>query len=71
MKLEDLRFRLGRGGEWSDVLTFADIWGYEGEDCGIFTHHIAGVDKLSGQSGCTHDGIYPGWEIKIVEPGEL
>ena len=53
------------------MLTFADIWGYEGEDCGIFTHHIAGVDKLSGQSGCTHDGIYPGWEIEIAEPGEL
>lgn len=68
MKLEDFRFRLGRDGEWGDVLTFDDLGAYEGEDNGIFPDcFVAGKGKVSGNSGCTRDGLVPGWEIEVVE----
>ena len=77
MKLEDFRFRLTdtKTGA-SALLSFDDLYGYEGEVCGVLVDYRDHIPKemrgaeISYNSGCAMDGLREGWEIEVVDPAD-
>lgn len=72
MELKDFKFKITnkKTGE-SAVLTFDDIYGYEGEDCGVFIRISDNIpDSLSGvavnhNSGYGFKGLNEDLEIEL------
>ena len=55
VKLEDFRFILRRNGIETEALSFDDIFGYEGESCGVFLRE----EKCKPFNDAVADGLIP------------
>lgn len=73
MKLKDMRFRVKQNGQ-EIVFGWKQIWGYEGEVCGVFAtdkdNQCKGTVTLTNNSGYGFKGINEDLEIEVFEEKE-
>jgi len=75
MRLDEFKFKVtDKESGASAVLSFNDLFGYEGEECGIFIRHDLDhiPDELKDKainynSGYGHNGINEDIDIKITQ----
>lgn len=78
MKLKDFRFKLTNiETKESAILSFDDIFGYEGEDNGVFVCHdrkhipeSLQDEAINYNSGYGYMGLNEIWDIEYVTPAD-
>lgn len=67
MKLKDMKFRVVKDGK-EHIFGWDAIFGYEGEDCGVFARVQDADDiTLTNNSGYGFKGINADLEIEVVD----